>query len=110
MRKQKMETTVDHKPYAEMKTYAQEVGSTFVGMDASNPLKNYIRPILEMASWRGCARVAYCQEAATEGTPITQRYYTSQPTKYYKNLSISKRESFRVLSGISKNGCHFQFF
>ena len=71
MRKQQKGTTVDHKPNAEMKTYAQEVGSTFVGMDASNPLKNYIRPILEMASWRGCARVAYCQEAATEGTPIT---------------------------------------
>ena len=71
MRKQQMGTTVDHKPYAEMKTYAQEVGDTFVGMDASNPLKNYIRPILEMASWRGCARVAYCKEAATEGIPIT---------------------------------------
>lgn len=44
MRKQQMGTTVDHKPYAEMKTYAQEVGDTFVGMDASTPLKNCIRP------------------------------------------------------------------
>lgn len=83
MRKQQMGTTVDHKPYAEMKTYAQEVGETFVGMDASNPLKNYIHTILEMASWRGCARV---------------------------NLYTSTRESFGVLFERFKSGCHFQSF
>ena len=75
MRKQKMETSVDYKPYAEMKAYAEKVADAVipVGMDARDrkPMHEYTKGILEMASWRGCARVACCEEAATEGILIT---------------------------------------